>query len=263
MRVATLDWALLETLLAMGANVVAGAELRQFRQVVIEPEVPTGVTDLGLRGLPNFEALYHAKPDLIFNSNFYLTNEPVLSRIAPVETHSIYVADNSPFDLAVQATRAMDERLGLGSGKTLIEGLEEQLHRQRGSLSKGDGRPLLPINLGDAKHYRVFGSDSMFGEILVRLGLTNAWKGATAYTATAPIGIETLATMPDAWVLLIPPHPVDVMATLESSAFWNALPQVRQGRVLMLEPVNPYGALPAAARFSNLLTEGLTRAWNG
>jgi len=36
-RVATLDWALLETLLAMKANVVAGAELRQFREVTVTP----------------------------------------------------------------------------------------------------------------------------------------------------------------------------------------------------------------------------------
>ncbi|WP_142591456.1 ABC transporter substrate-binding protein [Pseudorhizobium endolithicum] len=262
-RVATLDWALLETLLAIGANVVAGAELRQFRQVAVEPHVPVGVTDLGLRGLPNFEALHHARPELIFNSNFYAANEPVLARIAPVETHSIYLPGTSPFALAVEATRAIGERLELSAGTAMIEALAAQLDRQRRALSSGDGRPVLPINLGDARHFRVFGSDSMFGEVLARLGLANAWTGPTAYTATAPIGIETLATMPDAWGLLIPPHPADAIGTLETSAFWNALPQVREGRVLILGPVNPYGALPAAGRFADLLTEGLTRAWNG
>ena len=262
-RVATLDWALLETLLAMKADVVAGAELRQFREVAITPEVPADVTDLGLRGLPNFEALYHARPELIFNSNFYAANEPVLARIAPVETHSIYVPERSPLELAIDATRAIGERLGLSSGGDMIEALEAQLHHQQQTLRAGDGRPVLPINLGDARHYRVFGGDSMFGEVISRLGLTNAWTGATAYTAMAPIGIETLATMPDARILLIPPHPADAIAALEASAFWNALPQVREGRVLTIASVNPYGALPAAARFADLLTEGLNRAWNG
>lgn len=262
-RVATLDWALLETLLAMKANVVAGAELRQFREVAVEPEVPADVTDLGLRGLPNFEALYHARPDLIFNSNFYVANEPVLARIAPVETHSIYVPEKSPLELAVQATRAIGERLGLSTGAEMIETLEAQLYRGKQVFGAGDGRPVLPVNLGDARHYRVFGSDSMFGEVLARLGLANAWTGATAYTAMAPIGIETLATMPDAWILLIPPHPADAISALEKGAFWNALPQVREGRVLTIASVNPYGALPAAARFAELLTEGLTHAWNG
>lgn len=262
-RVATLDWAILETLLAMGANVVAGAELRQFREVAVTPAVPAGVTDLGLRGLPNFEALYHARPQLIFNSNFYAANEPVLARVAPVETHSIYLPETSPFALAVEATRAIGERLELPAGKAMIEALAAQLDRQRQALSSGDGRPVLPINLGDARHCRVFGSDSMFGEVLARLGLANAWTGATAYTAAAPIGIETLATMPEAWVLFIQPHPADAIETLKTSAFWNALPQAREGRVLTLAPVNPYGALPAAARFADLVTEELTRAWNG
>jgi iron complex transport system substrate-binding protein len=103
----------------------------------------------------------------------------------------------------------------------------------------------------------------MFGAVLARLGLDNAWTGATAYSAMAPIGIETLATMPDAWILLIQPHPADAITTLEKSAFWKALPQVREGRVLTLASVNPYGALPAAGRFSDLVTEGLTCAWNG
>lgn len=262
-RVATLDWALLETLLAMNANVVAGAELRQFIDVAVEPAVPAGVTDLGLRGMPNFEALYHARPDLIFNSNFYLANEARLSRIAPVETHSIYLPGESPFAHSIQATRAIGERLDLPSGVKMIERLESQLDSQARMLAGGDGRPVLPINLGDSRHYRVFGSDSMFGEVLARLGLTNAWTGATAYTAMAPMGIETLATMPDAWIILIPPHPADALDALGRSAFWNALPPVREGRVLTLGAVNPYGALPAAGRFANLLTEGLARAWNG
>ena len=262
-RVATLDWALLETLLAVGANVVAGAELVQFREVAVVPAVPAGVTDLGLRGLPNFEALYHARPELILNSNFYAANEPVLGRIAQVETYSIYMPDQSPLALAVEATRAIGARLELPAAASLVDEVEAQLLRQQKVLASGDGRPVLPVNLGDARHYRVFGADSMFGAVLAQLGLENAWTGATAYSATAPIGIETLAGMPDAWIVLIPPHPADAIAALETSAFWNALPQVREGRVLTLASLNPYGALPAASRFAELLTEGLARAWNG
>ncbi len=259
---ATLDWALLETLLAIGANVVAGAELRQFREVAVAPAVPANVTDLGLRGLPNFEALYHARPELILNSNFYVASEPVLDRIAQVETFSIYMPDQNPLALAVEATRAIGARLELPAAALLGDEVEAQLLRQQKVLACGDRRPVLPVNLGDARHYRVFGADSMFGAVLERLALENAWTGVTAYSATAPIGIETLASMPDAWIVLIPPHPADAIAALKTSAFWNALPQVREGRVLSLASINPYGALPAAARFAELLTEGLTRAWS-
>ncbi|MDR6817620.1 iron complex transport system substrate-binding protein [Neorhizobium sp. 2083] len=262
-RVATLDWALLETLLAIGANVVAATELRQFRQVAVKPDVPAGVADLGLRGSPNFEALRFARPDLIFNSNFYAGADPLMSRIAPVETHAIYRPGESPYILAEQATLAIGERLQRPAARRMVEDLADRLDRYKHLLAKGDGRPVLPINLGDARHYRVFGSDSMFGEVLKRLGLANAWTGATSYSAVAPMGIETLASMPEAWIILVPPHPMDAFGALTESAFWKALPAVRENRVLTVGSINPYGALPAAGRFADFLAEGFSHVRNG
>ncbi|MBY3222185.1 ABC transporter substrate-binding protein [Rhizobium laguerreae] len=262
-RVATLDWALLETLLAIGANVVAATELRQFREVAITPDVLATTADLGLRGTPNFEVLRFARPDLIFNSNFYAWADERMRGVAPVESHAIYKPGESPFALAEQATLAIGERLQLATARQLTEELAARLDRYRALLAAGDGRSVIPINLGDARHFRVFGSDSMFGEVLKRVGLTNAWQAQTSYSAAAPVGIEILASMPDAWIVMIPPHPADALATLATSSFWNALPAVREKRVLMLGSINPYGALPAAGRFADLLAEGLQHAWNG
>lgn len=262
LRVATLDWALLETLVAIGANVVAGAELRQFRQVAVKPEVPQDVADLGLRGTPNFEALRFARPDLILNTNFYAWADPLMGRIAPVESHPIYKPGESPYILAEQATLAIGERLRRPAARRMVEALADELDRYKDLFTKGDGRPVLPINLGGARHYRVFGSDSMFGEVLTRLGLTNAWTGATSYSAMAPMGIETMASMPEAWIVLIPPHPGDALARLTESAFWKALPAVRESRVLTIGSINPYGALPAASRFAEFLVEGFPHVRN-
>ncbi|MGY5777702.1 iron-siderophore ABC transporter substrate-binding protein [Rhizobium sp. LEGMi135b] len=263
LRVAMLDWAILETLLAIGANVVAGTELLQFRDVAVTPAIPAGVADLGLRGTPNFEVLYATKPDLIFNSNFYAWADDRMRLIAPVESHTIYQPGAGPYQRSEEMTLAIGERLELPAGRALVEATREKLDAYRVRFSKGDHRPILPINLGDSRHFRVFGSDSMFGEVLTRTGLTNAWPDLTSYSATAPVGIERLAAMPDAWIVLIPPHPAEAFAELQQSTFWNALPAVRQGRVLMLSSINPYGALPAAERFADLLAGGLNRAWNG
>jgi iron complex transport system substrate-binding protein len=183
--------------------------------------------------------------------------------VAPVESHAIYKPGESPFSLAEQATLAIGERLQLATARQLTEELAARLDRHRALLAAGDGRPVIPINLGDARHFRVFGSDSMFGEVLKRVGLTNAWQAQTSYSAAAPVGIEILASMPDAWIVMIPPHPADALATLATSSFWNALPAVREKRVLMLGSINPYGALPAAGRFADFLAEGLQHAWNG
>ena len=261
-KTATLDWALLETLLALGCDVVAAPELRQFREVAIEPFVPETVADLGLRGLPNLETLSFAKPDVIFNSNFYAWADPLLSGIAPTHNLGIYLPGEDPYVMAEKAAVVVGGHLQITpNAEAYVAGTANRLESLRQTLSKGDRRSVLPINIGDARHYRVFGSDSMFGSTLTRLGLENAWQGHTAYSAAAPMGIETLASMPDAWIILIPPHPLDAIAALDRSAFWNALPAVREQRVITLGSINHYGALPAALRFAEELSKGLTDVW--
>lgn len=262
-RTATLDWAHLETLLALGADVVAAPELRQFREVAVEPHVPETVADLGLRGLPNLETLSFAKPELIFNSNYYGWADPLLSGIAPVKNLAIYEPGQDPYVMATRATVAIGTAIGSKTAVSYVAEVNRRLDTLRASLALGDGRPVLLINLGDARHYRVFGADSMFGSVLTRLGLDNAWTGATAYSATAPIGIETLASMPDAWIVMIPPHPLDAITALERASFWNALPAVKEKRVITIGSVNPYGSLPAARRFAEEISKGLTDGWNG
>lgn len=261
LRVATVDWAVLETLLALGVAPVAATELLQFREVAVEPAVPASVVDLGLRGTVNFELLRLTRPDLIFSSSFYASSEPRLRRIAPVESFAIYVRGQQPFDASVRMTRTIGERLGIGgTAERYIAETEAEFGLLRERLKAHDGRPIIPINLGDARHFRVFGADSMFGEALNRLGLANAWTEATSYSAMAPVGLEALARVPDAWIALIPPIPPDAERTLGRSAFWNALPNIRENRALKLGSINPYGALPAARRFARLLVGALANA---
>jgi len=257
-RVATLDWALLETLLAMDIAPVAAAELVLFRQVAVEPPVPAGVVDLGLRGMPNFEALRRAEPDLIFNSAYYVASEPKLRLVAPVETISIYARGGRPFARAEEAA----ERLAAATGRpqaaaALIAETRDALARGREALSGWGARPLLVINLGDARHFRVFGPDSMFGEVLARLGLANAWTQGTSYAASAPVGLEALARFADAALVILPPVPPDARRILPQSAVWQALPNVRDNRVFVLESMNPFGGLPTASRFARLLGAAL------
>lgn len=259
-RPATLDWAILETLLALGHPPVAATELVQFREIAVEPPVPASVADLGLRGLPNLETLLFARPDIIFNSNFYAGLEPRLNAIAPVESFDLYRPGLAPWEPMVAMTRAIAARLGdAGAGEALIAGTEGEFARLRARLGVVD-RPVLLINLGDSRHFRAFGFDSMIGEAISRLGLANAWSVDTSYSATAPVGIEVLAQHPQAWIVVIGPTPPDVERVLERSAFWRALPAVAAGRVLWLGPVNPFGALPSARRFAGLLTQALDEA---
>jgi ABC-type Fe3+-hydroxamate transport system substrate-binding protein len=258
MRVAAIDWGMLEALLALGIEPVAATELIQFRKIAVEPAVPQSVTDLGLRGAPNYELLRIIAPDLIIISNFYEYQRPMLERIAPVFAQTVYQAGVPSYALAEAATLALGEKLGRKvEAKRYADETLDEIARFRATLPPSSRRPVFVISLGDSRHFRAFGRDAMFGDVLTRLGLVNAWTDETSYSAAAPVGLEALARVPEASILIVSPLPADVGHSLPSNALWNALPAVRQNRVAVLDPINHFGCLPSARRFARLATAAL------
>ncbi|CAO3426132.1 ABC transporter substrate-binding protein [Azospirillum doebereinerae] len=257
-RVAAIDWAMLETVLAIGVVPVAATELLQFRKVAVEPAVPDWVADLGLRGTPNYEALNLAEPDLILTSNYYEGQRASLARVAETLSLSIYNPGVPPYPAAIEAALTLGRRLGQeAAARALVARTEAEIASLRDSLRGVAHRPVLAMNIGDARHVRAFGTDSMFGDVLGRLGIANAWASVSSYSAAAPLGIESLARLPDAAVIVVPPVPPDALRALGDSALWQALPMVRDRRVTIIEPVNHFGGLPAALRFARLASAAL------
>ncbi len=257
-RIAVIDWGLLETALAIGAVPVAATELIQFRKIAVGPAVPDSVADLGLRGSPNFELLRVIQPDLILISGFYEYQRPSLERIAPVLSLPVYEAGKPPYPLAQYSTLALGERLGrTAEARAFVEKTGQDLAMAESALAPVSHHPFFVISLGDSRHFRAFGADAMFGDVLARLGLDNAWKQDTNYSAAAPVGIEALARVPEAYIAVVGPLPPEVRRGLAENALWNALPAVREGRAVFIDPVNHFGALPSARRFAGLLAAGM------
>lgn len=257
-RVAAIDWAMLETSMALGVTPVAATELIQFRKDSVEPFVPESVADLGLRGSPNFELLYLLKPELILISPFYTRYQQRLEAIAPIMSLPFYTKGEPPFEKALAAVTALGERLGRSQqAQEVLEDIEQSLATMRGRLAAYANRTTYIINIGDARHFRAFGNDSMFGDILMRLGLPNAWNEGSRFTFAAPVPLETLADNPDARIMIVSDIPVEARSSLQKSLIWNALGPVKNKRVIMLGNVNPYGGVTAGMRFARLLTEAL------
>lgn len=252
--VATIDWGHLETCLALGIVPAAATELRQFRKIAVEPAPPPQVADLGLRGAPNIELLRMIAPDVILISDFYAYQRPLLERIAPVVNLPVYRSGEPPYALAEQSTaaigalfdRAAEAEAYVAAARAEIDAVGRRIRH----LAR---HPIFVISLGDSRHFRAFGADSMFGDVIARLGLRNAWTDQTSYSAAAPVGLEALARVPEASIAVVGPTPPETRRTLSGNALWNALPAVAQGRVGELEPVNHFGALPSALRFARQL----------
>lgn len=264
LRLAAIDWAMLETALAIGATPVAAAELLLFRKAAVEPAVPENVVDLGLRGALSYEQLLAARPDLILISPWYESRSGVLSRIAPLASFSIYETGRSPYDAAIAATRGLGARIGReAEAERAIADADAELDALKSKLSRFAGRQALVMNLGDTRHFRAFGSDSMFGDVAQRLGLTLAWAAPTLFGAYPTVGVEALAEMRDAIAVNVGPTPPSALAGVRASPLWGAMPPIAAGRFVDLAAVNPYGALPAARRFARLLTDGLLTLADG
>ncbi len=253
-RLAAIDWAMLETAVALGHMPIAAAELVRFREDVVEPSIPADVTDLGLRGAPNFELLQLVRPDLILSSPYYTRYEDRLRQIAPVLSLPFFTPGEPPLAKALSALTAMADAIGdPDAGTRAVAATQDRLDRLALRLAPFRDRPVALVNIGDARHMRAFGFDSLFGSMLERLGLRNAWSGNTAFSFLAPVPIERLARMPEARLVNIGALPPAAERALGHSILWRALPPVAQGRTHLLPATNAFGAVPAALRFADHL----------
>ncbi len=260
-RVACLDWALAETMLALDAPPIGIVAASDWPLFVVEPALPRQVADLGLQQDINFELLATLRPGLILTSPFLENFEPQLRRIAPVLNLSIYDDSGPPLAQREAVTRTLGQRIGKHAEAERFlrqAGQSFELARQR--IAQLPHRRLIVATFVDARHVRVYGGASLYQNVLRRLGLENAWRTPVGYFGFATVGVERLADAGDIHFVGFDPLPPDVAPALRQSTLWERLPFVRAGRVSMLPPTLPFGAMPAALRFARLLTSALERA---
>ena len=255
-RLAAIDWAMLETAIAIGHMPVAACELIRFRADSVQPAVPQDVTDLGLRGAPNFELLQLTRPDLILSSPYYTRYQHRLEVLAPVLSLPFFIPGEAPLPKALAALDLLAEAVGdPAAGVRAQDATAARLDQLAAGLAPYADRPVCLVNIGDARHLRAFGFDSLFGSTLDRLGLQNAWSGATRFSFLAPVPIEELAALPDARLVIIGDVPPEARRALSRSLLWRALPPVARGRLYQLPQVNAFGGVPSVLRFAELLAQ--------
>lgn len=261
-RLAAIDWAMLETAVAIGHTPLAACELIRFRADAIEPWLPPGVVDLGLRGAPNLELLQLLRPDLILSSPYYAGRRARFEAVAPVLELPFHIPGEPPLPKALAALAALAEVVGdPAAGLAAIAAAEAGLDAVAARVARFADRPFLVVEVGDARHVRVFGAaDSLFGNVLTRIGLADAWDAPTRFSFSAPVPIDSLAARPEAWLVLVGGVPIEARPGISRSVIWRRLGPVAEGRVLDLPGVYGFGGAPAALRFARLLADALEAA---
>lgn len=257
-RLAAIDWAMLETAQALGHTPAAACELMRYREDSGHDTLPADVVDLGLRGTPNLELLQLVRPDFILSSNYYSEIEARLSHIAPVVSLPFFLPGEPPLPKAIANLHVLADALSdPAAGRRAEARVETMFARVAARVARYAERPFLVIEVGDSRHVRTFGTDSLFGGALDRLGLSNAWADRTQFAFSAPVPIESLAPFADAWIVMAAGVPVEAVPGLTRSVLWGRLGPVAEGRVLTLPEVYGFGGVPSALRFANLLADAL------
>jgi ferric hydroxamate transport system substrate-binding protein len=260
-RVAALDWTLASACLSLGIVPAGIAEKRLYTRWVQDPALPDSVAELGLRTAPSLEGLATLKPDVILINALNESLRPQLERIAPTLSLSIYGPERRPLALAAQTLRDLGRRFGReGEAETVLGEADRDFARCAAALAGTDRRPIVVFAFEDARHLRIYGSGSLFADVLDRLGLRSGWDGPTSPWGTALAGVAEVATRPDTVLVAVEPVPADARALLTAGGLWPALSAGQSNTLLTLPPVWGYGEVGAARRFADLLTPALLSA---
>ncbi|EJN02487.1 ABC-type Fe3+-hydroxamate transport system, periplasmic component [Phyllobacterium sp. YR531] len=240
--------------LSLGILPVAVGDIAGYRDWVVSPALPVTTLDLGSRSEPNLELLAELKPDLIAGAYGYGLDQADFTRFAPTFNVPFYDGTSTPFKQAVDETLQLGNLLSRrNEAEQLIATVKASISMARTKLQPKADRPICVVSMFDDRHVRIYGGGGLFQDVMNQLGLINAWEGATNSWGFAQVGIEQLVSVGDATIISLDPIPAHVQIRINQSSLWNNLPCVRNGKVIRIAPIWPFGGLRAAERFATLV----------
>lgn len=259
-RLVVLDWTAAAMVASLGLHPIGVGDADLYRIWVKEPALPADTRDVGLRDTPSLETIAALRPDLILVSPLGAAARPSLQRIAPTREVAVHTGMSDSLVHAETELTSLARTLGREEqARRVAAGADAEFESLRRRLDGSARPPLVVIQFLDRRFVRVYGPSSLFGGVLRRLGLTNAWSAPTNGWGFALAGVEKLAAFGDADIVVVDPLPTEVTLAPDTDSLWGSLPAVRQGRVKRLAATWPFGELTAAQRFARLLVEAYAR----
>lgn len=267
---ATFDFAIAETLNAIGHPPKFLSGLAGFETYSRQAGILPNTTNLGYRHLPNLELLSSAPPQhILISPPAHASLLPRLRKIADVKEYPLYryadmEGDHNDWDTIEELTRQLGDLTGQPEASdNYIDQSNEYFASLKQALT-GIDSPVLLVRLMDERHARVYGTGSVEGMMLKRLGLQNAWQGDLGQWGMTTVSATPLFDIDAKLVFLDSPYgPDGGVRQLLSDGQWRHLPNVEQGNYTII-PVNywSWGGLPAARRFADSLVSRLIESAN-
>lgn len=253
-RVAALSWPATQDLITLGVEPLCTPEKERYARLVVEPELPPSVAEIGLRPEPNLELLSGLKPDLIIIDQTQMMARAKLERIAPVMIHATVSTAGQPLDVSAASLRQIADRLAMTDRyDRYADEFERVLSETRAKIASMSRRRFYVATPIDGRRALVFGRNSLFDAVLKRLDLENSWTEATNLYGFSTVGVERLAGAAGFSLISFVGRSGPAGERLLQSPLWRSFDFVRERRIVSLPEVLFFGGLPSAARFARLL----------
>ncbi|MEX1226887.1 MAG: iron-siderophore ABC transporter substrate-binding protein [Marinobacter sp.] len=259
-RIVALNWAAAEALILLGVTPTGVADLDGYPVWVKEPAMPPGVQNVGIRASPSLEAIHQLKPDLIITSAQLAPAYEQLKDIAPTYVISVYDKGLDPFQQAKIMLQALGDMLDRSKkADRILADLERSLAANRKRLANAGlhDKPIALVSFMDNRHVRIMTRNGLLSAALEGLGLTNAWTEEGNFWGFSLVGLEVLAPMKDARLVVISPTAPGLADQLAASPFWQHLPMVNDEEIYQVETVWSFGGIHAVQRLAENLTDQL------
>ncbi|TVU90801.1 ABC transporter substrate-binding protein [Vreelandella titanicae] len=264
---ATFDFAIAETLSAIGHPPRFLAGLKGYETYSRQEGVIPLATNLGSRFLPNYELLAsHPPQHILISPPAHASLLPRLRKITDVMEYPLYNyadGDGDGNHSDWETIEALTRQLGtLVNDAAASEQYIEQTNRYfddlKSQLSSVD-EPVLMVRLVDERHARVYGKGSVEGMVLNRLGLQNAWQDDLGQWGMTTISATPLFSIDAKMIFLESPYdPPGGQRQLLADGQWRHLPTVKEGNYLIISTNYwSWGGLPAARHFADSLANHL------
>nr|WP_314420277.1 Fe(3+)-hydroxamate ABC transporter substrate-binding protein FhuD [uncultured Erwinia sp.] len=255
-RIIALEWLPLEMLFALGVTPLGAADTHDYSIWVGEPAIPPTVLDIGRRSEPNLEYIAELRPDLLLYSEGYGPRSSQLNAIAPSMEFSFTSEQGEPLRTVSDGLRRLADRLDkTQAGQAHLAWFDRQLEEARGQLAGFRRQPLLVFTLVDDRHVMILGKNSLFGNVMARLGIENAWQGDDNGWGTAMVGLQRLATLPPLRAICLDHRDEQARARVAATPLWQAIPFVRDNMLRTVPALWIFGATLSALRFCRMLQQ--------
>lgn len=260
-RIITTDWSIAETLLRLDAPLVGIGDMIQYNNWVATPSIPANVIDLGLRTQPNMDSLIEAHANTLINSSWF---QQILPPELIENQYTLYAIDfytntGISWQNTVEQTKKLAHFINRQTeANQLITNVESTIETDSIHLTEFQHRPIAIVQFIDSRHLRIYGDNSLYGVVLNKLNLVNAWQQPTNGWGFQQISLLELANLPsDTLLIIIAPYPTNLQQKLTKNQVWQQLPFANQLNYRLLPAIWAFGSLPSMQRFSQLLTDSL------